>query len=108
MTTPEMINPDHYKNETSLECIDAMMIAFDDNLVADFCIGNAWKYIWRWKFKGGQTDLHKATWYINRARNILGELTGVEYYGDIQRMEQILGSMEDYINRYKIGEIGNE
>ena len=108
MTTPEMINPDHYKNETSLECIEVMEMLFDKTVVVDFCVGNAWKYIWRWKNKGGQTDLHKATWYINRARNILSELTGVEYYGDIQRMEQVLGSMEDYIDRYKIGEIGNE
>ena len=106
MTTPEMINPDHYKSETSLECIEAMEMLFGKNLVVDFCVGNAWKYIWRWKFKGGQTDLHKATWYIDRACKILNNWFG--YTGDEARIKEILKSMEEYINRYKIGEIENE
>lgn len=51
------INPDHYKNQTSLECIEAMEIIFGRDAVIDFCICNAWKYIWRWKHKNGQEDL---------------------------------------------------
>ena len=106
MTTPKMINPDHYKNETSLECIEVMEILFDKAVVVDFCVGNAWKYIWRWKNKGGQTDLHKATWYINRAYKILDDWLG--YPGDEARIREILKSMENYIDKYKIGEIENE
>ena len=45
------VNPDHYKNQTSLECIESMEIIFGEDAVLDFCLCNAWKYIWRWKNK---------------------------------------------------------
>ena len=61
------INPDHYKNQTSLECIEAMEIVFGTEAVMHFCVLNAFKYIWRWKNKNGDEDLHKALWYLNRA-----------------------------------------
>ena len=61
------INPDHYKNQTSLECIEAMEIVFGTEAVMHFCALNAFKYIWRWKNKNGDEDLHKALWYLNRA-----------------------------------------
>ena len=67
------INPDHYKNETSLECIEAMQIAFGREWVFHFCICNSWKYIWRWKHKNGEEDLNKAKWYIDRAREITND-----------------------------------
>lgn len=34
--------------------------------VEAFCIGNAIKYLSRWKDKGGKEDLRKAMWYIQR------------------------------------------
>ena len=67
------INPDHYKEKTSLECIEAMQIAFGRDRVITFCMLNAWKYIWRWKHKNGEEDLNKAKWYINKARDILND-----------------------------------
>ena len=67
------INPDHYKNETSLECIEAMQIAFGRERVLTFCMLNAFKYIWRWKNKNGEEDLNKASWYVSRARDILND-----------------------------------
>ena len=65
------INPDHYKNQTSLECIEAMEIIFGRDAVIDFCRCNAWKYIWRWKNKNGEEDLEKAQWYLTRAFDML-------------------------------------
>lgn len=65
------INPDHYKNQTSLECIEAMEIIFGRDAVIDFCRCNAWKYIWRWKNKNGTEDLGKANWYLERAYEML-------------------------------------
>ncbi len=65
--TKDHINPDHYKSETSLECIESMEIIFGSDAVFDFCLCNAWKYIWRWKNKNGDEDLRKADWYIQRA-----------------------------------------
>lgn len=61
------INPDHYKNSTSLECIEAMLLIFGKEAVVNFCVCNAWKYIWRWKHKNGYEDLEKARWYIVKA-----------------------------------------
>jgi len=60
------INPNHYKSETSLECIEAMEIIFGKSSVKDFCLCNAWKYVWRWKNKNGLEDLSKALWYLDR------------------------------------------
>ena len=65
------INPDHYKNQTSLECIEAMEIAFGRDAVVDFCMCNAYKYIWRWKNKNGQEDLKKARWYVSRTYDMI-------------------------------------
>ena len=67
------INPDHYKSSTSLECIESMEIIFGRREVFDFCLCNAWKYIWRWKNKNGQEDLKKAEWYLNRADKYIVE-----------------------------------
>jgi hypothetical protein len=33
------------------------------------CTGNAIKYLFRWKKKGGVEDLRKATWYIQKMIN---------------------------------------
>lgn len=60
----DKINPDYYKDKTSLECIDAMRIIFGDDAVVSFCICNAFTYIWRWKFKNGEEDLRKADWFL--------------------------------------------
>ena len=74
------INPDHYKSETSLECIEAMELLFGFEAVLNFCICNAWKYIWRWKNKNGVEDLEKAKWYIQRARGYMDpESNGNEF-----------------------------
>lgn len=88
------INPNHYKNKTSLECIEAMQIAFGNDMVIDFCLCNAWKYIWRWKNKNGVEDLKKAEWYIEKGRELLDN--NLEYYCNsyFQRFD----SMSDYIN----------
>ena len=60
----DKINPDYYKNETSLECIEAMEIVFGQD-TSVFCLCNAWKYIWRWRNKNGDEDLTKALWYLD-------------------------------------------
>lgn len=61
-------NPPHYKL-AHLEPIDAMESIFNEDELAGFCIGNALKYIWRWRNKGGLEDLKKAQWYLNRFVN---------------------------------------
>ena len=57
-------HPSHYEKSCSIECIDAMRLAYGEKAVLDFCICNAFKYIWRHKAKNGTEDLDKAAWYI--------------------------------------------
>lgn len=94
MTGEDNINPNHYKSETSLECIEAMQIAFGNDVVIDFCLCNAWKYIWRWKNKNGIEDLAKAQWYIEKGR----ELSVYDYEFESTNIHQRFDSMADYIN----------
>lgn len=63
---PDPVNrPAHYTSG-GIECIDAMQAAFGDEAVKDFCLCNAFKYIWRHRQKNGVEDLKKARWYLNR------------------------------------------
>ena len=76
---PDNINhPAHYEGNTSLECIDVMEIAFGQEAVAKFCLCNAFKYLWRYKHKGGAEDVQKAEWYLNHFESIMGEYSDVE------------------------------
>lgn len=65
-------HPNHY-NQGSIECIDAMLSTFGNQSVFDFCLLNAFKYIWRCKSKNGIEDLKKADWYINKALSLISE-----------------------------------
>lgn len=58
--------PSHYVGN-GIECIDAMQSAFGLEIVQDFCICNAFKYLFRCKGKYNfEQDLKKAKWYIDR------------------------------------------
>lgn len=57
-------HPSHY-NAGEVECIDAIRAAVTSlDGFEGFCVGNAMKYLWRWKRKGGTDDLRKARWYL--------------------------------------------
>ena len=60
------IHPAHY-TECSLECIDVMLAVFGQRAVTDFCILNAFKYMWRYEHKNGLEDLQKAERYLAMA-----------------------------------------
>ena len=63
---PDPVNhPAHYTSG-GIECIDAMQAAFGADVVKDFCLCNAFKYLWRHRNKNGVEDLKKARWYLNR------------------------------------------
>lgn len=59
-------HPCHY-NQGSIECIDAMVQTQGIQATIDFCICDAFKYIWRYLAKNGFEDIKKAQWYINKA-----------------------------------------
>lgn len=58
--------PQHY-TYGKYECIDVIKeITKDLTGEEAFCIGNAIKYLWRWKHKNGIEDVKKAKWYLDR------------------------------------------
>ena len=60
-------HPKHY-NEGNIECIDAMVEAFGKQAVQDFCIVNAFKYVWRCRHKNNfGEDVEKAIWYLKKS-----------------------------------------
>lgn len=72
MENPIVNHPSYYNKGTEgIECIEAIQAATEDlDGVEAFCIGNAIKYLWRWKHKGNpQENLEKAIWYINYVKN---------------------------------------
>ena len=61
-------HPSHY-TQGGIECIDAIRAALTDEEFRGFCKGNALKYLYRERHKGGDESLEKAMWYIKRARD---------------------------------------
>ena len=58
-------HPSHY-NQGKYECIDVMVETFGQEAAQNFCLLNAFKYIWRAKNKNGMEDVNKAIWYLNK------------------------------------------
>ena len=55
-------HPSHYC-AGGVECIDGIRAVLGQGFV-DYCQGNAIKYLWRWRHKGGVEDLRKAQVYL--------------------------------------------
>lgn len=72
-TTDPVNHPNHYC-QGGIECIDAMEAAFSKQIVADFCICNAFKYIFRCKNKNGLEDVKKARWYLDKYLKLYEEM----------------------------------
>ena len=58
-------HPGHYETG-KFECIEVMQEALGTDAVKDFCICNAFKYLYRHKRKNGLEDIKKAKWYIDK------------------------------------------
>ena len=88
-------HPQHYEGSTSIECIQAMHLAFGGVGVCYFCLCNAFKYVWRYKNKNGAEDLDKAKWYMNHANEILGRgIQNSELYTMYERMNELLDEVK--------------
>lgn len=76
-TDEDMINnPSHYQSLTAnlnIDCITAMQAAFGTYETAVFCKLNSFKYLWRASSKGGNQDIDKALWYLEKYRKLGGE-----------------------------------
>ena len=59
-------HPAHYTTG-GIECIDAMVASQGYECVMDYCLCNAFKYIWRCQHKGKRVeDIEKAIWYLQK------------------------------------------
>lgn len=62
----ERINPDYY-NRGEISCIDAMISAYGEYSVTEFCKINAFKYLWRLGGKDDETqEIGKIKWYLDK------------------------------------------
>lgn len=66
--SPDPVNhPAHYQSASGIECIDAIRAALTTEEFRGYCKGNAIKYVWRERMKGGDESLGKAEWYLREA-----------------------------------------
>ena len=63
-------HPEHYQGKH--ECIDEMIALFGVEDVKAFCRCNVYKYRYRSNRKGGQEDLDKANWYMDKLMELEG------------------------------------
>lgn len=82
-------NPAHYADSCSIECIEAMILAYGEKAVYNFCKCNAWKYLWRYKNKNGKEDLEKAYWYLKKGEDLYVKMKG-KPSEDILRLSELL------------------
>lgn len=62
----DMVNhPLHYETG-KFECIDVMLETQGKEATQDFCLLNAFKYLYRHRNKNGTEDVRKAKWYIDK------------------------------------------
>jgi len=63
----DMVNhPKHYETG-KFECIEVMQEVFGKGAVEDFCLCNAFKYLYRCTNKSDMIqDIEKARWYIDK------------------------------------------
>jgi len=62
----DMVNsPPHYKTG-KLEVIDILKDQLTQEEFCGYLRGNILKYLFRYKNKGGVTDLQKAQWYLTK------------------------------------------
>jgi hypothetical protein len=62
----ELVNhPSHYQSG-KYECIEVLSdVVANLKGIEAFCVGNAFKYLWRYQKKNGVEDLNKAKWYLD-------------------------------------------
>ena len=86
-------HPVHYTDGCGFECIEMMEMVFGKDAVIDYCVANAFKYIWRHKQKNGTEDIAKAEWYLKYACKLTE--------GGLRRHLTAIDKMTDHIAKLK-------
>lgn len=71
----DSINPAHYKSELGVQCIDLIKDRLGISTLFGFCLGNAFKYLYRCKSKNKdcREDILKAKWYLDKLAEIFSD-----------------------------------
>lgn len=71
---PDMVNsPAHYQLPGGLEVIDVEVATQGREAVMEHCICAALEYLLRHKHKGGDEDVRKAHWWLQRWTELKGD-----------------------------------
>ena len=70
-------HPSHYETG-KFECIDVMIGTQGIEATKNFCVCNAFKYIYRHNMKNGEEDLRKAKWYLDKYMELIGNCNSAE------------------------------
>ena len=84
-------HPSHYETG-KFECIDVMVETLGAEATKNFCVCNAFKYIYRHRRKNGLEDIQKAIWYLNKAVELDGLIKkeNNDYYRELkERVKEI-------------------
>lgn len=93
MSNDNVNKPQHYCYG-KYECIDVLQdILKDVSGVEAFCIGNAIKYLWRYKHKNGEEDLKKARWYLDKAIQLNEDKIDFQKMGTAE-IENLIGGVK--------------
>lgn len=93
MSNDNVNKPQHYCYG-KYECIDVLQdILKDVSGVEAFCIGNAIKYLWRYKHKNGEEDLKKARWYLDKAIQLNEDKIDFQNMG-MAEIENVIGGVK--------------
>ena len=94
---PDLVNhPSHYETG-KFECIEVMEEALGRDVVKGFCIGNAFKYLYRAKRKNGLEDLKKARWYLDRVISMEDEDNTKEGIRELERYTNEADKSERFV-----------
>lgn len=93
-------HPSHYADHCSLECFNVMKIVLGPAGAFQFCLGNAFKYLWRHKFKNGEEDVNKAGWYLTKASQLYSE------YKDNELFLEEKNKLDQMMELYKMTKAG--
>ena len=70
-------HPSHYETG-KFECIDVMIETRGIEATENFCVCNAFKYIYRHNMKNGEEDLRKAKWYLDKYMELIDNSNSAE------------------------------
>ena len=93
-------HPTHYADHCSLECFDVMLCILGPVGTFEFYLGNAFKYLWRHKFKNGEEDVNKAGWYLTKADQLYSE------YKDNELFLEEKNKLDQMMELYKMTKSG--